>query len=789
MALRRLLALPALLLGFIVSISPVLAATGWAPFMAVSSSQPSCSIGCIVPEGAGGFLTGLSIANDDTMIVRTDTYGAYLWNATALSPVGTTGEWQQLVNATSMGSAVNGNTQGSILFATGICEIQIAAKNSQIMYMIANTYIANQNPPYQALYKSTNQGASWTATGFTALNFQCTLGSDNAGALNVVKAWGPKMSIDPTDATAQTVYVGTGANGLWETTNGGTSWSEVSTSSVPVALQDGSSNYPGYVVVMSGFTAGDVFAYSYGNGVYLKHSGSWSNISSGGPSVVTSAQIDPNTGYYFAVDGSGNAWRYIIGTGWKEIYTTGGDNATAIAVDPDTASGGASNHIVIGDTNGNINESTNAGTTTPTFGGWITACNGTCSSDVPWLAIFGVTIDVLYFDRLTAKTLLAPTDRAFWNVNYAGGSANWASQSRGIEQLVGTRILVPATAAPVTASWDSAVFTPNLRGYPSTFYPGGTGLAAGFGLDFCSSSTGTIIADVDGSVYSNSVQDSASSSNGGASWTALSSLPSNAYPTGNGGGSVACSTPNNFIFGGIAQQPYYTTNGGSSWSAVAISGANWSNFQTFNDFGGQPVCADRVASNTFFLFLNQAGFYTSTNSGASWSSVGTLSGSQTSEAQIKCTPGQAGDWWFSGGNGQGADQTMPCGQVLLHYYSGSVTTITNVECPSSVGFGYNSGGYPSVFVIGWVNVSGTYTYGLWRSDNASTGAAPAWNLVTTWPCNSLDSTPDVSGDPAIYGRAYVAFSGSGFCRVNFLLKRDIDPASNDDTPVGMDKAA
>ena len=30
--------------------------------------------------GAGGFITGLSIADDETLVVRTDTYGAWKWN-------------------------------------------------------------------------------------------------------------------------------------------------------------------------------------------------------------------------------------------------------------------------------------------------------------------------------------------------------------------------------------------------------------------------------------------------------------------------------------------------------------------------------------------------------------------------------------------------------------------------------------------------------------------------------------------------------------------------------------
>ena len=55
-----------------------------------------------LPIGAGGFLTGMSIADDDVMVVRTDTYGAYIWNGT---------EWQQLVTSTSMPAGFVANSQ------------------------------------------------------------------------------------------------------------------------------------------------------------------------------------------------------------------------------------------------------------------------------------------------------------------------------------------------------------------------------------------------------------------------------------------------------------------------------------------------------------------------------------------------------------------------------------------------------------------------------------------------------------------------------------------------------
>ena len=43
--------------------------------------------------GAGGYLTGLDVAPDGVMVVRTDTYGAYLWNGS---------QWQPLITSSSM---------------------------------------------------------------------------------------------------------------------------------------------------------------------------------------------------------------------------------------------------------------------------------------------------------------------------------------------------------------------------------------------------------------------------------------------------------------------------------------------------------------------------------------------------------------------------------------------------------------------------------------------------------------------------------------------------------------
>ena len=150
--------------------------------------------------GAGGYLTGMDIAPDDTLVVRTDTNGAYIWNGT---------QWQELVTATSMPSgfvAPDGQ---------GVYEIQIAPSNSSIIYMMYDGYV----------FKSTNKGTTWTDTNFTPV-------IENTN--DAYRMDGQKMAVDPNNPNV--VYVGTPQNGLFVTTDGGNTWQSVS--AVPVSLKD-----------------------------------------------------------------------------------------------------------------------------------------------------------------------------------------------------------------------------------------------------------------------------------------------------------------------------------------------------------------------------------------------------------------------------------------------------------------------------------------------------------------------------------------------------------------------
>ena len=144
--------------------------------------------------GGGGWVTGISIANDGTMVVRTDTNGAYLWNGS---------QWVQLITTSSMPAAFDFSGEG-------VYEIQVAASNSSIMYMTFDGYV----------FKTTNKGTTWTQTAFAGFNDSGDASNDS------YRMNGQKMAIDPNNPNI--VYVGTPSNGMYVTTNGGSTWSQVS---------------------------------------------------------------------------------------------------------------------------------------------------------------------------------------------------------------------------------------------------------------------------------------------------------------------------------------------------------------------------------------------------------------------------------------------------------------------------------------------------------------------------------------------------------------------------------
>ena len=688
----------------------------------------------VMKVGAGGFVDGLDVDPDGTMVARTDTNGAYLWNGTS---------WQQLVTSSSMPAAfIAANPVSS---GQGVYEIQMAPSNSNIMYMMFDGYV----------FSSSNKGTTWTQTSFAQIT------EDPNDSYRMA---GQKMAVDPNNPNI--VYVGTPQNGLFVTTNGGQSWSKVS--AIPVSGTN-SGDYPGITGILFDPAIGGVvngvtqtvFASSYGNGVYESTNGgsTWTKLS-GGPSDVEYAAVS-STGAYYATDGS-NLWRYAGGV-WTELLSQSSYGIQSIAINPNNP-----NEIVTVSAADYLNVSYNGGAT------WsgIDEGNNLSSTDISWLATANqgtgsdagyayLTIGGVAFSPTTPNELIATAGTGVWNVTIPTSGLTttsnlvWSDMSVGIENLVANEILVAPGGKPILASWDRPFFyISNLNAYPSTYGPvQSDNMVSGWSVDYASSTPSFIVGIADWW----GTEESGYSTDGGQTWTEFATeLPG----AGSSfvGGTIAASTTQNFIWapsGGV--DPYYTLDGGKTWNPITLPGVtSWSNFDWAYYLDTRSVTADRVLANTFYLYDN--GVFETTNGGKSWTEVysGALSpGAYNSE--IMAAPGEAGNLFFTAGiQGDGSNPPSTAGFYMSTDQGKTWAALPNVLEVTTFGFGAAAPGssYPTIFIVGYVND----VYGVWQSTNKG----QSWTQIGTQPAGELDQITTISGDPNTYGQVYVGFAGGGY---------------------------
>jgi Bacterial Ig-like domain/Bacterial Ig domain len=676
--------------------------------------------------GAGGYVTGIDIAADGTMVVRTDTYGAYLWNGT---------QWQQLVTSMSMPAADVGAD-----YNDGVYEIRIAPSNTNIFYM----------EYFGCVYRSDDKGTTWTKTAA----FPHVAGEPN----DVYRLTGQKMAVDPNNPNV--VYVGTQQNGLFVSVDGGASWQNVS--GVPVSAKDGSGLFPGITGIVfdtnSGITGGKtnvIYASSYGHGVYKSTDGgvSWSALS-GGPIDVDYAAISP-TGAYYAADGT-SLWRYENGA-WTKLLTEANGIRT-VAIDPFDPS-----HIVVQTPGGSLEESHNGGATWSGLN-WGTQLTAT---DIPWLATTGpgMSIGGTAFDPLVPNKLWTSSGVGVWNTTLPdyfvwNTPIVWNSQSVGIEQLCATDLVVAPGGKPVVAAWDFGVFyVDDLHTYPST-HGVTTAFAAGWSVDYASTQPSYLVAIADWWGR----EQSGYSTDGGQTWKIFPSFPSFAGQTI--GGTIAASSPTNIIWAPANRYaPYYTQDGGVTWNPVTLPGVtDWNSFHWAYYLDKTTVTADRVLPNTFYMYYvgnDDSGVYKTTDGGTTWTKVfsGEISPFSTFNSKIEAVPGQAGHLFFTGGQQGNRGSPNPASfEGFYHSTDGGATwtAVPNVLEVYCFGFGKSASpdGPPAIYIVGWVN----NVYGIWQSNDD----AQSWTKIGDWPTGSLDAIKTISGDPDIYGQVYVGFAGSGY---------------------------
>lgn len=725
--------------------------------------------------GAGGFLPNVSIASDNTMVIRTDVFGGYKWNASVKAPNGTTGTWQQLLNVNSMPASFQANGQN---FQDGIYEIQVCYSNSSIMYMMFLGF-EQTGTTQSTVYKSTNTGANWVATGYAPVAQQ---GGNQGG----IKQFGPKLAIDRLNCS--NVIVGTntlGTNTLQYSNDGGTSWTTVSTGQVPAANGNG---YSGLVV--NGNTA---FVCSIGNGVYTTtggFAGTWTKLINGtgpGANGCEQADYDATNGMYYAIDTGFNLWRWN-GTIWHEdiVGSPNDANVAAISIDPQNAS-----HVVAVANHGEINETVNAGTSWSGFSSVSVTISTT--GDIPWmyppLGAGTVTPNNCVYDRTVVRTIYCPSGNGFWSASWSGAVTgatvvNWVSMGRGIEELVGLNVMSsPNYATPFVGSWDRAIFHPNLTNYPSVIAPvNDTTLTAGFSLDYDGpGATGTICAAVNGNFYGNNVQRSGCTSDG-STWAAFAAFPTGAYPaTVFTVENLAVGGASNVVFVTSGIQPHYTTNSGGAWNAIgACSGvASWAGILPGSEFNGgtntRVIAADKVNAGTFLVYLAGTGFFKLTANGATCA-VGAAITSVPSGAsfgaqmQVMAVPTVASEYWVSVGAGAfGGPPNLVSGLAFTTNGGTSFTAVTNMTGAASVGFGLHAVGqtHPTVYVGGWFNQSVTgQSFTIANTGTATVTVPSGLNLAA----GSSVYFDDGAGN-AQWGTASSYNNGTGSLTMNLVVSK------------------
>src|ERR1700729_633122 len=679
--------------------------------------------------GAGGFATGLDIDPDGTMVVRTDTNGAYLWNGT---------QWVQLVTSSSMPAAFDFSGQG-------VYEIQMAPSNSSIMYMMFDGH----------LFKSTNKGTTWTQTAFAPVS---------ANPNDSYRYNGQKMAIDPNNPNI--VYVGTSSSGLFVSKDGGSTWSKVS--AIPAAAGQGITGIlfdPAVGGVVNGVTQ-TIFASSYGHGVYESTNGgaTWT-ARSGGPTDVVGAAVS-STGVYYASDGS-NLWSYAGGK-WTKL-ASGSQGIQAVAVNPSNP-----NEIVAVSPAGYLDISYDGG---KTWTGTMFSSNQVTSADIPWLAdaqqVEGGATNFLSlggatFNPTNPSQMILTGGTGVWTttqVPTSGATSStpvtWTDQSVGIENLVANEIIVPPGGDPVLASWDRPFFKiTNPNSYPMTYGPvASDNIVAGWSLDYASSSPSFLVGIADWW----GTEESGYSTNGGQTWT---KFPTEIPGAGSSfmGGTIAASTTQHFIWAPAGgQKPYYPLNGGSTWTPMTLPGvASWSGFDRVYYLDQPLLTADRVRANTFYLYDPGKGVFETTNGGASWTNVhsgyiesnGSMAGFNST---IMSVPGEAGTLFYTGGSQSGATPTAPVNEGFYRSTDGGKTwsTVANVLDVSTFGFGAAAPGQssPAIYIVGYVNS----VYGIWQSTNN----AQSWTNIGTYPNGELDPISTISGNPNVFDEVYVGFGDGG----------------------------
>lgn len=740
-------------------------------------SPPIASGWNTLPLGCGGLVTGMHIANDGTMVCRSDVGNIYRWSGKSTGYADKSNRWVPLLNFTSLGGSA------TMRVPPGGWEHVLAPGNSAVHLAIFPDIASVSGKSW--VYYSTNSGGTW---GQSNLAFT----GSSAAANGSMKVANYKIAIDPNNANV--AYCGMPASsgntaGAYTTLNqsGGSTlatWASVKTSgATPIDAVSNTISCGLAIDATSGTTT--VGGQTVTNRIIIPVGGvGIFESTDGGVTFAEVASATIGTADFYVTDGgftaegiyycivvhatAGGIWRYRSGT-WAKIsagtYSASSFvSSTKLIIDPrDNPTSKAYLSVTGPNGAGAGFTSTNANTATAASVAWTGLTNQqrpnllAASYDIPYLNyIFGQQVSP-YFTAITCAVVDAsgncffPGNQSLWyfgtsNVDstssgpptYANTTSpatfviNAWSMGRGMECTVSQDALCPPGGTyPILAPQDLGA---PMRGTFTT-YPKDLGVHYQeyncSSIEYAANDPSFVVACTAGQFVN--VTSYLYSQNYGAdgTWNTIAQGPDSLWNGGGtsvNGGQIVAVDRDHWV--AVPQglngnyQPAYTTNatGAANWSSCSgLPSAKWMMTAWFSGlYVSKPFAVGygtdqgTVWACLFVTGSTTATLYRSTDSGATFSSVATWTISSAAVA-VYCysVPGVPDELWITASYSGGSDTNLWHVTGARTAGTPTVTAITNLPALAAL---------PFAFTLGAPSTPGGYP-ALYLLGWASSGAA------------------------------------------------------------------